>query len=315
MDWWVIPVIVLGALAFAVLTVSLVCFLFIFYASRRKPKKADPTPTPRGEVYDPHREQMRAWIREVREMPHTDVSIRSHDGLTLWGSYYEYKKGAPIEILFHGYRGSAIRDMSGGVIRCFALERNALVVDQRTAGRSDGHVITFGARESRDCRAWVDFVIEHIDKDAKIILTGISMGAATVMMAASMDLPGNVVGVLADCGYTSTRAIVKKVIRGMKLPPHLLYPFARLGAVLFGHFDPDRDSPVASMRRCTLPVIFFHGDTDDFVPCYMSEENYAACTSAHKRLVIVPGAAHGICFPVDQTGYLAALDAFFKSYL
>ncbi|MBQ9783987.1 MAG: alpha/beta hydrolase [Clostridia bacterium] len=287
----------------------------IFYASRREPKKKDPTPTPPGAEYDPHREQMRAWIREVREIPHTDVSIRSHDGLALWGSYYEYKKGAPIEIMFHGYRGSAIRDMSGGVIRCFALERNALVVDQRAAGRSGGHVITFGARESLDCRAWVDFVIQNIDPDAKIILTGISMGAATVMMAGSMEMPPNVVGVLADCGYTSTRAIIKKVIRDMKLPPDLLYPFARLGAILFGHFDPDRDSPVASMGRCHLPVIFFHGDADTFVPCSMSEENYNACTSESKQLVVIPGAAHGICFPVDQKGYLEALDAFFKPHL
>ena len=120
----------------------------------------------------------------------------------------------------------------------------------------------------------MNFAVQNIDKDAKIIITGISMGAATVMMAASKPLPANVVGVLADCGYTSTKDIIKKVIRDMKLPADLLYPFARLGAMLFGGFDPDADSPIASMKRCRLPVIFFHGDADDYVPCSMSEENY-----------------------------------------
>lgn len=315
MEWWEIGWIVLGALLAATLALALGFFFKIFFAVRRKSQKGAGIALPSSDEYEVHREQIRAWAREVREMPHTDVSIRSLDGLTLWGSYYECKKGAPIEILFHGYRGTAFRDMSGGVIRCFARGRNALVVDQRAAGRSEGHVITFGARESLDCRAWVDFVIEKIDPDAKIILTGISMGAATVMQAASMEMPQNVVAVLADCGYTSTREIVKKVIRDMHLPAHLLYPFVRLGAILFGHFDPDRDSPIASMKRCCIPVIFFHGDADGFVPCRMSEENHAACASAHKKLIVIPGAEHGLCFPVDRETYLAELDAFLKPYL
>ena len=172
-------------------------------------------------------------------------------------------------------------------------------------------MITFGEKERRDCLTWVDFVIQHIDKEAKIILTGISMGAATVMMAASMELPPNVIGVLADCGYTSTQAIIKKVIRDMKLPADLLYPLVRIGARLFGGFDPDAFSPIESMKKCKLPVIFFHGDTDDFVPCYMSEENFAACAAEQKRLVIIPGAGHGLCFPVDQETYLKELRDFF----
>ena len=248
-------------------------------------------------------------------MEHTDVSVLSFDGLKLCGKYYEQKKGAPIEILFHGYKGTGERDMCGGVYRCFELGRNALIVDQRASGSSEGRVITFGAKESRDCLTWIDFVINNIDKDAKIIITGISMGAATVMMAASMGLPPNVIGVLADCGYTSTKAIIKKVTKDMKLPQNLLYPFVKLGAKLFGGFDPDANSPIISMSKCPLPIIFFHGDADDYVPCYMSEENYNACASEHKRLVITPDAGHGLCFPVDMKAYFAELNDFFTPHL
>lgn len=310
MLYWLIPLCVLGGAILITLGISLFCFFRIFYSPRRK--KREEFPTPKGEIYDPFRPQMIQWIKEIRSIPHTDVSITSHDGLTLRGKYYEHEKGAPVEIMFHGYKGCAEADLCGGVYRCFALGHNALIVDHRASGESDGHVITFGAKESRDAWLWVDFVLQSINKDARIILTGISMGAATAMLAAGRPLPPNVVGVLADCGYTSTRAIIKKVMREMGLPADLFYPFVRLGAILFGHFDPDADSPVEAMRRCKLPVIFFHGDTDAFVPCEMSRENYEACAAEHKQLVLTPGAGHGLCFPIDMPTYLAQVRAFFE---
>ena len=290
------------------LLAAAVCYFMIFHSFRTKEKEE--YPIPKGEIYEVYREDMVRWIKEARARPQKKVSIRSFDGLTLRGIYYECEKGAPIEILFHGYRGTGERDLSGGVARCFALKHNALIVDHRASGKSDGHVITFGVYESRDCLKWVDFVLREIDPKAKIILTGISMGAATVMVAASQKLPDNVIGVLADCGYTSPRAIIKKVMRDLKLPADLLYPIARLGARLFGGFDPDAASPIESMKRSRLPVIFLHGDTDDFVPHAMSVENYEACIK-EKRLVTIRNAGHGLAFPVDQELYLTALHEFF----
>lgn len=308
MEFFWIGLGVVGALALIVLITACVCFFKVFYSPTRKPSEGYPIPG--GEIYEPHREHMVEWIRQSRAMPHKKVSIRSFDGLTLRGNYYEYAKGAPIELLMHGYRGSSERDMSGGVARCFALGHSALMVDHRGSGASDGHVITFGILERRDCLAWVDFVLREIDPEAKIILTGISMGAATVMMCGGEELPKNVMGILADCGYTSPKAIIKKVIREMGLPQDLLYPFVKLGARLFGGFDLEETSPLEAMARCRVPVIFYHGDADDFVPCSMSEENYEACAST-KRLVVIKGAGHGLCFPVDQEVYLSELKSFF----
>ena len=314
MDWY-IPLFILLALVLLVLAVAFVCFFMIFYSPKRKPVGENEYPVPEGEIYEVHREQIVEWIKGIRAMPHKDVEIRSFDGLTLRGKYYETQKGAPLEILFHGYRGTSERDLCGGVYRCFALGRNALIVDHRGSGRSDGRVITFGAKESRDCLAWVDFVLKEIDPNAKIILTGISMGAATVMTASAMPLPKNVVGILADCGYTSTQAIVKKVMKDMGVPGKVMYPFVRLGAILFGGFDPDAASPFKAMANCHLPIIFFHGDTDDYVPSYMSQQNFEACVSPHKHFVIIPGAGHGLCFPHNKETYLRELDEFFAPHL
>jgi fermentation-respiration switch protein FrsA (DUF1100 family) len=239
------------------------------------------------------------------------VQITSFDGLVLRGRYYEYAPGAPIELMLHGYRGESERDMSGGVQRCFALGRSSLVVDQRSCGRSEGTVITFGAKEHKDCLYWVEYMVKRFGPDVKIILTGISMGAATVVMASGCDLPKNVIGVLADCGCSSAREIIKLVIRNrIGLPPDLAYPFVRLGAKLFGGFDPDTASPVDYIKNTKVPVIFYHGDADDFVPSYMSQDMFDACPS-RKELVIIPGAAHGLSFPKDPDTYLRTLSAFF----
>jgi fermentation-respiration switch protein FrsA (DUF1100 family) len=250
------------------------------------------------------------WMKEVRAMPHEDFYINAFDGKRLHGRYYEYAPGAPIELMVHGYRGNGDRDLCGGVQRCFKLGRSALVIDQRASGESDGRVITFGIKEHKDCRAWAEFMAEHFGPDAKIILTGISMGASTVLMAAGAPLPPQVKGVLADCGFSTAKDIIQKVIQQMKLPVKLLYPFVRLGAIIYGGFDPEQYSALEAVKSATVPVIFFHGETDDFVPHEMSQSNFDACSS-HKQLVVTPGAGHGLCYPVDPKVYLQALRDFF----
>ena len=304
--------ILLILLAAAVLIASFVCFRIAFFVKPEDKIPAEEYPIPEGEIYEPFREQMVAWIKEVRSLPHEDMTITSFDGLKLRGKYYEFAPGTPVEIMFHGYRGNAERDMCGGVQRCFSLGRSALIVDQRGCGNSEGNVISFGINEVRDCLAWLDHAIRRFGPDVKIILTGISMGASTVMIAAGEALPENVIGILADCGFTSAEDIMKVVIRDkMHLPPNLSYPFVKLGAKLFGHFDLDSRSAIDAMADAKVPVIFYHGEADDFVPCDMSRRNFEACTS-RKRLVTIPRAGHGLCYLADPERYLKELDNFFR---
>ncbi len=310
MDWWLILLIVAGGILFLILLTALICYFKVFYSGKRHILAEDEYEIPPGEEYLAHSEQIIEWVKLARTYPHEDLEITSHDGLTLRGKYYECNKGGIVEILFHGYHGNGERDMSGGIARCFALGRNALIVDHRASGHSDGHTITFGILEKRDCLRWVDFAIKHFGEDVKIILTGISMGAATVMMASGEELPKNVICTLADCGYSSAREIIQKVIREMRLPATLLYPFVKLGAFLYGGFRLEEDSPMEAMARVKIPMIFIHGEGDDFVPCDMSERLHEACLSPHKKFVKIPDAAHGLAYPTDKEGYVSALAVF-----
>ena len=290
------------------------CFCIVFYSPKRKPGAGEDYSLPKGKVYEPYWDLMLEGMEQNAKTPHEDVYKTSFDGLRLHGKYYESCPGAPIELMMHGYRGTAQRDFSVGLVRCNQVGHNALVIEQRASGKSGGNVISFGINERWDCLSWVDYILDRFGPDCRIILTGISMGAATVMIAAGKDLPDNVIGVLADCGYSSAEAIIKKTIREMKLPPTLLYPFVKLGAKIFGHFDLDETSPLEAMKNCKLPIIFIHGEDDDFVPCDMSREVYEACRSP-KLLLTVPGAGHGLGYIMDLEGYLKAVAEFSTKYM
>lgn len=269
----------LAVISLLVLGIAYYCYRSAFYVKEEEKIPKERYSIPEGKIYEPYYDSMIGWMKQVEDLPQQEFSIITFDGLKLYARYYEYKPGAPIELMFHGYRGNAQRDLCGGALRSFRLGRSALIVDQRASGKSQGNVITFGIHESRDCLCWVDFMVKHFGSDVKILLTGISMGAATVLNAAGNPLPPNVIGVLADCGYSTPADIIKSVIRQMGLPADLAYPFVKLGAKLFGKFNLEEISPIESVKKCTVPVIFYHGEDDAYVPCTMSKKNYDACAS------------------------------------
>ena len=100
------------------------------------------------------------------------------------------------------------------------------------------------------------------------------------------------------------------MIRQLGLPAPVLYPLVKLGARLFGRFDLEETSALEAMKRCQKPVIFFHGESDDFVPCEMSAACFDACAS-RKRLVTIPEAGHGLAYPVAPERYIRELREFF----
>ena len=302
--------IVLAAVAVLLFLISWICYRLTFYVTKKQRTPKEEFELPPGTVYEPHREIMIDWMKQTRALAHEEFEITSFDGLKLCGKYYEYAPGAPMELMFHGYRGNAERDLCGGVQRCFSLGRSALIVDQRASGKSGGNVISFGINEHRDCLSWVEFAVSHFGEDIKLYLTGISMGASTVLMAAGKPLPPQVIGVVADCGYTSAKAIIKKVIRQLKLPPALLYPMIKFGAKLYGKFDLESYSAIEAVRNITVPVVFAHGLTDDFVPWKMSKENFDACASKQKHFITIDNCGHGLAFVIDPEGYKKALRTF-----
>ena len=251
-------------------------------------------------------------VEMMDALPFEEIFIEAYDGVRLYGKYYHIKDGAPIQILMHGYKGSAKRDMCGGHYLARQLEHNILLIDHRGCGKSSGKTITFGVKERRDALSWVEYVTKRFG-DVPVFLVGVSMGGATVLMAADLDLPKNVRGIIADCPYSSPEAIIKKVCRDRGMPA-IMYPFVVVGAFLFGHFKINGTGAVNSVKTAKTPILILHGKGDLFVPCEMAEEIYDTATGK-KELYICENADHGMSYMTDPQKYETVVTDFITSCL
>ena len=305
MLWLLVP----AALALAVPALAYVCYCIAF--RNPPPHREDIHAIPAGEQYQHSRDTMLRLIDEMDAIPFEQVTITSYDGTRLSARYYHVRDSGPVQIQMHGYRGSAIRDFCGGNKLAREAGINTLVPDQRAHGKSDGKTIAFGLRERYDCLAWVRFVRERFGPDTPVTLAGVSMGASTVLMAAGLDLPDNVKGVIADCPYDSSVDIIKKVCRDCHLPPRVFFPLIVLGGRLFGGFDIRQTTVSREIAKARVPVLILHGEDDRFVPCAMSRSIYKACPTPKLR-VTFPGAGHALSYIVDPALYRASVDRFLE---
>lgn len=298
--------IIIISIVFLTLLISFITYIIAFYG----PKKANEKMV---NSFIVNKEEINELVERLKKVECEEVTITSYDGLKLFARYYHVKDGAPLSIGFHGYRGSSFRDFSGGAFMVMENGHNLLLVDQRATGKSQGKTITFGIKEKYDCLSWVNYSIERFGKDVQIFLRGISMGSATVLFASGLDLPENVIGISADCPYSSPKAIIKKVVKDMKYPS-FAYIFLVIGAKIFGNFNLNKESIVEAVKKAKVPVILLHGEDDGFVPCYMSKEIYDAY-NGEKRLFTFPKANHGNSYFVDNERYVKELVAFTNEIL
>lgn len=268
-----------------------------------------------GEQYDPHRNFMLQTIETALAIPVTEeVRIPAYDGGTLFAKYYHIADGAPVCILFHGYKGDGIRDFSGGLKLVLDNGCNAFLVDQRGHARSRGRTITFGIKERRDAADWVKYVSDRFGKETPIFLVGISMGAATVLMTADTKLSGNVCGILADCPYSSPEEIILRTAKNRNIPTKFMKPFLYGAATIYGHFRLTETDPVRAVANAKYPILIVHGEDDRFVPAEMSERIAEANPEAVTR-VTFPSAGHGISYVLDTERYRRVMREFIREHL
>ncbi len=211
----------------------------------------------------------------------------------------------------HGYRAEAMNDFAGILPIIRKMGYTIVLVDERACGKSEGVTITFGIKERKDCMSWIRYVLKHYGPDTKILLYGVSMGAATVMMASSLGLPQNVEAIIEDCGFTTPKDIIMKTAADMGLPAKFLYPFARIGAWLFGGFDVESASPIDSVSDAKVPILFIHGYQDGFVPYSMGSMLYDAC-SGPKRMETFERGEHAVSVLSDPWKYESVVSSFIK---
>ena len=246
-----------------------------------------------------------------------DLHVMSYDGKLLHAIYLPKKDAKGTILLFHGYKSCWQIDF-GLVLPYYydTLGYSLLLVDQRAHGQSQGKYLTFGVRERHDVATWAAYAAMHFGPAHPLILDGLSMGAATVLMASELELPASVRGIIADCGFSSPYAIMKSVLH-WRCPWLVSGPMLALTGVftrLFGGFGLREVSATEAVAHTKLPILFIHGTGDRFVPCSMSQAAYDACTG-EKRLILVEGAGHGQSYLVDRPRVQAAVREFLTDYV
>ena len=247
------------------------------------------------------------------------VTLRSHDGLKLHGWLLDPDCSDPQPHLYaiccHGYAGEPA-EMAKWAHRYAQLGFTVLLPAQRAHELSEGRYVGMGLLESDDLLGWVS-LITAADPDARILLHGNSMGAATVMMAAGdARLPRNVIAAISDCGYSSVVSQFTDNAEEMFRLPHSL---AALLVKVASHVSKRKAgyrfedaSCVKALRHATIPMMFIHGGADTFVNPKYLDINYNACASIDREKLLIPGADHTMSASTDPDRYWRRVNSFVK---
>ncbi|NMM94379.1 alpha/beta hydrolase [Bifidobacterium oedipodis] len=253
-----------------------------------------------------------AWFKNSRQ----PVTLRSRDGLSLHGWLLDPDCAQPdahrYAICCHGYTGEPA-EMAKWAYHFARMGFTVLLPAHRGHERSEGRYVGMGFLEHYDLLDWISLIIDA-DPQARILLHGNSMGAATVMMTAGDPaLPRNVVAAISDCGYASVVGqFTNSIVSMTHLPRPVAYGIVKLASTICHRkagYRFEEASCVDALRHATIPMLFIHGSEDSFVKPHDLELNYRACASIDRDKLLIPGAEHTMSASTDPVRYWNRVDA------
>ena len=310
MKWGIFLVLAIIIFSFVIflLIVATAISMDIAIVRRKNPVKVSDKMGEYSTVDTVFKKDIESGMQWISEMPFEEHTIKAFDGVNLYGRFYKNGDSKITILMMHGFRSNPIHDFSCAFKFYYDKGFNLLVPDQRAHGKSGGKFITYGTKERYDAKSWLEYANTLVE-GGELYATGVSMGATTVLMAAELNLPENVKGIIDDCGFTSPADIIKKVMKeDMKVPLFPLYYTTRAMARVVAGFDFECSAALA-VKDCKIPLLFLHGRKDSFVPFYMGEKIYDAA-NGKKHAVWVEGADHGCSFLVDHKACADALGGF-----
>ncbi|PWA05142.1 alpha/beta hydrolase [Pueribacillus theae] len=256
------------------------------------------------------------WRQWVSSQAFEIWDMQSRDGLELQGYFLKAKKPTNKTVIFaHGYLGRA-KDMGlYGQYYYDELGYNLLTVDLRGHGQSEGDYIGFGWPDRLDLLDWIKLVLKNQGAQSEIVLHGLSMGAATVLMASGEDLPNHVKAIIADSPYTSVYDLFEYQMHRMyHLPAFPVLPTTSLVTNMQAGYSLTEASALEQVKKATVPILYIHGNNDTFVPTEMSKELYEN-TKSETDIITFDGANHGEAFAVQKDKYIKKLNEFLQKYV
>lgn len=265
-----------------------------------------------NEMPDSYEADARKQEAYFQRFPLEKMELKTPDGATLVGHLLEPKEKNGI-LLFacHGCRSSGLGEFCFMAPSLYEKGYTIFMPDHRGCGESDGKYMGFGTFESEDSFLWMD-VLKKRFPELSIYLLGISMGAATVLMMSDKAQDEQIHGIISDCAYTSAWAEFSYQLHtSFHLPDVPFLPIVDGFCRLFCHYSFRDATPIEHVKQAKKPILFIHGDKDDYVPFSMEQELFEACTS-EKWICKVEGAVHARSYYTNASAYEGAVEAFIK---
>lgn len=248
------------------------------------------------------------YFRPFRELPFDEISIVSDDGLTLRADMLRGSGTGKTVIFFHGYKSEAACDFAAMYDFYKSLGCDLIYVHMRAHGKSDGTYIGFGALDRYDVVQWTNKAAE-LFPDNDIYLHGMSMGAASILQSADLDLNKNVRGIIADCGYSDLNTVFRNLVGKLYHLPTMFVDVFEYVNLLKAGYGFKEASSVRSVSVTEIPLLYICGDCDRYVPKDMALSIFNACKS-EKKLLLVPGAGHAASYMCAKDEYEALVRDF-----
>lgn len=306
-----------------VIALLFICFgigyAFVFLIIRRQGTLQSPeTGAESSELLEPTGNALWAYnipkFKPFRELPFESADIISFDGLRLHADFLRGEPGTKVTMIFcHGYKSEAAFDFAAMYDFYRSLGYNLVYLNMRAHGKSGGKYIGFGVLDRFDVQSWAKKVAE-LFPDTSIFLHGMSMGAASILQSADLELDPAVCGIIADCGFSSTNEVFRNLVGGLYHLPATPFVdiFEAVNRMTAGYGFTDADS-VRSMEKSRLPLAYICGDCDRYVPLDMAMRIYNACVQ-DKVLLIAEGAGHAASFMTENEKYRNLITEFINTH-
>lgn len=237
------------------------------------------------------------------------IFIESNDNNKMFG-YYKKCNNNKLVIILHDFLQNHY-DMFDYVNIFENQDYDILVLDLRAHGKSEGDFSSMGYYEKDDLILWIKEML-NINKDYKIILYGVSLGASIVCLALGENLPNNVVLAIEDSGFDNAEKELSFINskKKIKLFLNLLKVYMRKTKKI----NLRTIDVCKSLNKCKIPVLFIHGEKDDIVPCEMVYTMFKCLPQNRKSLYVVKESIHNNCLKENPYKYKKVIYKFLNDY-
>lgn len=247
------------------------------------------------------------WMEEQKNGLYKEISVLGKKNVLLKG-YFRDTGSNVVGILVHGYLDSAAG--LGYLAKEYVnLGFSVLSVDCRGHGFSGGKYITMGYTDAYDVSLWIKEIVKRKGPSVKIILHGVSMGAATVIESLGLQstegYAAHISGVIADCSFASAKKQLLK--EGRRLLGNSLFARCTLRVIYWGMsficfvscgFFYGQSSPEKTLKERQnmgtkdIPVVIFHGEKDTLVEPATADILKDAAGKSNVRVFKIKDAPH-----------------------